>query len=57
MKSVRIFHHLDSQKTREIAENMQLKEYKDGDIILREGEKASGFFIIAEGIRKFLFSF
>jgi signal-transduction protein with cAMP-binding, CBS, and nucleotidyltransferase domain len=55
LKSVNIFRHLDSEQQRNIAGVMQFEEYKEDDIILHQDEKATAFFIIAEGIKKTLF--
>ena len=41
--------YFDQADLREIAQLMTVKDYKEGDVIIREGEEGDAFFIIANG--------
>lgn len=50
LKEVTIFKHFKDERLREIAQRVEVKEFKEKEIIIRQGENSDNFYIIKDGL-------
>jgi CRP/FNR family transcriptional regulator, dissimilatory nitrate respiration regulator len=49
LQALRLFHDLDQKSIRALADRARVRQFKPGDMILREQEKKRGLFVILKG--------
>jgi len=49
VKKVHIFRHLSQEQTTKVVRSFVLHHYKKGDLVVKQGDVASAFFVIASG--------
>ncbi len=50
LKAVPLLKHMDEDRLQEIARRARVKEYKEKEVIIKQGENSDKFFIIKEGL-------
>lgn len=49
LKSITLFHSLDEEQLRKLARTLQVRQFRQNEVIVRQGEAAHAFFIVADG--------
>lgn len=50
LKEVPLLKHMDEERLKEIMKRVKVRNFKEGEIIIRQGENSDNFYIIKDGL-------